>query len=363
MSDQDDSAEKSHEPSQRKLEEARKKGEIPRTPDLVTAMGYLGLLAGALSVGAHSLQTFATALLPLIEQPDRFLQLTHRDGSSAVTGMILASTLTPALPILLIPGAAVLLTLLATRGLLFTGSKLTPKFSRLSPVENAKNKYGRRGLFEFAKSFAKLSLYSICLAVFLATQIEEIAGLSRAEPAQVLRTLLGMMVRFLSIVLLIAASLGVIDALWQRADHNRRNRMSQKEVRDEHKEAEGDPHLKQHRRARAQEIAMNQMMADVPKADVVIVNPTHFAVALKWSRVAGSAPVCVAKGQDAIAARIREVAAAARVPILSDPPTARALYAMTEIGREIAPEHYKAVAAAIRFAEEMRRKARERGGI
>ncbi len=361
MADQDDSAEKSHEPSQRKLEEARKKGEIPRAPDLLTAAAYLGLLLCALSLGGHSLGQFAEALMPLIEQPDRLLDLAFRDGAQGFAGSVLSASLVPILPILLVPGATVLLTLFATRGLVFSGKKLAPKASRLSPVENAKNKYGRRGLFEFAKSFAKLVLYSVCLAAFLNVQMEEITGLSRAEPGQVTGALLAMIVRFLSLVVMIAVCLGMIDVLWQRADHMRRNRMSQKELRDEHKEAEGDPYLKQHRRGRAQEIALNQMMGDVPDADVVIVNPTHFAVALSWSRQAGTAPVCVAKGQDEIALRIREIASDAGVPIHSDPPTARALFATTRLGEEIRPEHYQAVAAAIRFAEEIRRKARERG--
>lgn len=107
---------------------------------------------------------------------------------------------------------------------------------------------------------------------------------------------------------------------------------------------------------------MNRMLADVPKADVVVVNPTHYAVALQWNRRAGRAPVCLAKGTDEIAARIREAAAAAGVPIHSDPPTARALHAVIDIGREIRPEHYAPVAAAIRYAERMRKRARDRKG-
>ena len=137
--------------------------------------------------------------------------------------------------------------------------------------------------------------------------------------------------------------------------------MSHQELREEHKQHEGDPHMKQERRQRAQKIALDQMMAEVPKADVVIVNPTHFAVALKWYREPGSAPVCVAKGVDHMALAIREAAAQAGVPVRHDPPTARALHATTEIGQEIIPEHYRAVAAAIRFAEIMRRRARSYG--
>jgi flagellar biosynthetic protein FlhB len=119
--------------------------------------------------------------------------------------------------------------------------------------------------------------------------------------------------------------------------------------------------VKAQRRGRAEAIATNRMLLDVPKADVVIVNPTHVAVALKWSRAKGSAPACVAKGEGELALKIREVAATAGVPLHADPPTARALHATVAVGREIAPEHYRAVAAALRFAERMRRAARSRG--
>ena len=138
--------------------------------------------------------------------------------------------------------------------------------------------------------------------------------------------------------------------------------MSRKEMTDEAKEQEGDPHVKQQRRQKGYEIAMNQMLADVPDADVVVVNPTHYAVALKWDRLQGGAPICVAKGVDDIAARIRETANENNVPIHRDPPTARALYATVDIGEQILPEHYRAVAASIRFAEKMRAKMRHQFG-
>lgn len=361
MAEQDDSAEKSHEPSQRKLDEARKKGEIARAPDLQTAMAYLGMLLTGTALGGYSLQRFGEALIPLIEQPDRLIPLFFGDGTTPVAGSVIGAGLGPALPLLLVPGLFVLLTLVASRGVVFTGSKLTFKGNRVNPIENAKNKYGRRGLFEFLKSFVKLSVYSILLALFLRGRLDEIIGVIHGSPAEGALMMTSLMLRFLFIVVLIAMVIGGIDYAWQRAEHIRKNRMTQKELRDEMKESEGDPYMKQHRRARAQELALNQMMADVPSADVVIVNPTHFAVALKWDRMSGSAPVCVAKGTDAVAARIREVAQEVGVPIHSDPPTARALHATTQIGDAIAYEHFRPVAAAIRFAEAMRKKARERG--
>jgi flagellar biosynthetic protein FlhB len=342
-------------------DEARKKGEIARAQDLQTAMAYLGLLVCMSAFGGYSLKQFAEALLPLIEQPDRLQQLFFRDGASGIAGAVIAAGMTPALPFLFAPGVFVLLTLFAMRGLVFSGTKLKPKLSRINPISNAKNKFGRSGLFEFFKSFVKLIVYSILLALFLRGQLDLLTGAIMGTPAEVVLRMTDMMKDFLFIVVLIAAVIGGIDAFWQYSEHIRKNRMTHKELRDEMKESEGDPYFKQHRRMRAQELALNQMMAEVPKADVVVVNPTHYAVALSWSRLPGSAPVCVAKGQDAVAARIREAANEAGVPIHSDPPTARAIFATTEIGAEILADHYRPVAAAIRFADKMRKKAKDKG--
>jgi flagellar biosynthetic protein FlhB len=169
-----------------------------------------------------------------------------------------------------------------------------------------------------------------------------------------------LVLEFLFIVLLIQLAIGAVDFLWQNHHHRQKLRMSRKEMMDEFKESEGDPHLKSARRQRAQEVATNRMLTDVATADVVVVNPTHYAVALKWDRTKGGAPLCVAKGVDEVARKIRERAAENGVPIHSDPPTARAIHATVEIGQEIRVEHYRAIAAAIRFADTMRKKARRR---
>jgi flagellar biosynthetic protein FlhB len=178
-------------------------------------------------------------------------------------------------------------------------------------------------------------------------------SLKRPEPIQA-----RICIAFLAVVVIVSGVIGALDALWQHASHMRKNRMSRKEVADESKESEGDPHLKQERRQRALTASQNQMMKDVPSADVIIVNPTHYAVALKWSRLPGEAPVCVAKGVDEIAKTIRRLGAEAGVPVHSDPPTARALHASVDIGAQIRQEDFGPVAAAIRFAEDMRRRAK-----
>lgn len=360
---EEQSAEKSHEPSPRKLEEARRKGEIPRSPDLLTAAAYLGLLATGLSIGGGAVLRLGEAMLPFVEHPEKLGSLFFDGMATAPAATVLGAVLKPVLPWLAVPGAMVLCALFATRGLVFAPSRLAPKASRLSPMENARNKYGRRGLFEFLKSFVKLTVYSVVLGLFLSSRYDLIIGVLRGAAPDAAELMLNLMLQLLGIAAVVALCIGAVDYLWQRAEHLRRNRMSQKELRDEHKEAEGDPMFKQQRRARAQEIAQTQMMADVPRADVVIVNPSHYAVALSWSRKPGDAPICVAKGVDEIARRIREVAEDAGVPLHSDPPTARALHATTRIGEQIAPEHYRPVAAAIRFAEDMRETMRRRRGV
>jgi len=353
----DESGEKSHEPTQKKLDDARRKGEIPKSSDLTTAAAYGGLLLALTAFGMSSISTIGTALANLIGRADTLSTLWFQ-GSAAPLTLGLVGTLTPPLLIWFgLPGLAALLVTVAQRAFVVAPDKLQPKLSRISLLSNAKNKFGRSGLFEFAKSFFKLSIYSVVLGLFLLWQMPDILTAAQLNPAMALSTLARLAINFLTIVLAISAGIGVIDLLWQHKEHHRKHMMTRKELTDEVKQSEGDPHFKQQRRQRGYDIAMNQMLADVPDADVVVVNPQHYAVALKWTRAAGAAPICVAKGVDEIAARIRETAAEAAVPIHRDPPTARALFASVGVGEEIHPQHYQAVAAAIRFAETMRAKA------
>ncbi|MBK1634772.1 EscU/YscU/HrcU family type III secretion system export apparatus switch protein [Rhodovulum adriaticum] len=352
---QEDAADKPHEPTQKKLDDARRKGEIAKSADLNTAASYAGLLLAALALGGTGLAALGTLGAGLLGRAEALAPL-MLSGPALAGGLMLQVALGAA-PFLLLPGMAVLASVVAQRSLVVAPARLRPKLSRLNPVANAAQKFGRSGLFDFAKSTAKLTLYAGLLGVYLAGHLDQILALPGLDPGPANAAALRMGLGFLSIVVVTAAVLGVIDLLWQRAEHGRRHRMSHQELKDEIKQSEGDPHMKQQRRQRATDIATNRMLADVPKADVVIVNPTHVAVALAWDRGAALPPICVAKGVDEIAARIREIAAEAGVPMRRDPPAARALHANVEIGQPILPEHYAAVAAAIRFAEEMRRRA------
>ncbi|KJZ21155.1 EscU/YscU/HrcU family type III secretion system export apparatus switch protein [Loktanella sp. S4079] len=356
MSEQGDESDKQFEASQKKLDDARKKGELVKSADLTTAAGYAGFLLVGITFGSSALTSLAEVLAVMLGRADSLSQLMFDGSGVAVQRNLMSSVFLNSLPWFAGPALCALLAVIAQRAFVVTGSKLAPKLSRISMISGLKNKFGRQGLFEFVKSFAKLLIYCIVLGLFLSAQSDRIVGSLYHPPARVVSELGQLMIHLMFIVAVIAAILGGIDYLWQRAEFMRKNRMSRKEMTDEHKESEGDPMMKQQRRMKGQAIAMNKMLTDVPTADVIIVNPTHYAVALKWDRNSGNAPTCVAKGVDEVAAKIRELAFEHGVPVHSDPPTARVLHAGVEIGQVIAPEHYRAVAAAIRFAEKMRTK-------
>lgn len=344
MSSEDE--EKPHDPTPKRIEDARREGQIARSQDVLTAAAYAGFLLAVLAFGPDALQSAGQIGGAFLERPD--------EGQTLLAIPAMAATV---LPFLFLPGLFVLALLFAQRGLVFTPVNLKPRLSRIDPFATARHKFGPDGLFDFAKSFLKMVLIGLLLYALLRGEAEAILSAAALSPGQGMLWLLDVLRRFLIFVLILAIMIAAVDFLWQIARHRIRLRMSRQELMDEHRASEGDPQARATRRQRAQEIAMNRMLTDVPKADVVIVNPTHYAVALQWKRQGGMAPICLAKGVDQIALTIRETARANGVPIHHDPPTARALFAMVEIGDQIAPEHYRPVAAALRFAQAMRRRA------
>ncbi|MEM7487485.1 MAG: flagellar type III secretion system protein FlhB [Pseudomonadota bacterium] len=345
----EDGAERSHEATPQKLEEARRKGEIVKSQDLSVGASYLGVLLCLVLIAPAAGRRMADLGGTMIAEADR-LSAPLREGGAGRGGAVLGETLTIAGLIALAPAALVLAALLTQRAFVVAPEKLKPKLSRISLVANAKNKFGATGLFEFAKSAVKMVVFGTIMGWFLWRNGDEIVKAAALEPRMTAAMMPEMLLQFAIPVTAVSLFIAAIDYAWQHHSHLAKNRMTRQEVLDETKQSEGDPAFKAKRRQRAQEIAMNSMLADVPEATVVVVNPTHYAVALKWSPLDPSPPVCVAKGVDAIAARIREAATEAGVPIFSDPPTARALHAAVEIGDPIDRAHFAAVAAAIRFA-------------
>ncbi|MBK0398105.1 flagellar biosynthesis protein FlhB [Limibaculum sp. M0105] len=359
--DDDNAQEKSHDASQRRIERAREAGDLAQSQDAQAALVYMGFAAAMTLATGWAATALGETLLQLLSDPGGFARRAFGGGGANLVMQLSGDVAVAASPFLLLPGALVLAALIGLRRIVFAPKKIAPKLSRISPLANARQKYGVHGLVEFAKSVVKLSAVATVLWLALADEARRIAGYARIEARLMGQLLEAQLWSVLTGVTIVAVVVGLADMIWQQHRHLSQLRMTHDQLKEESKESEGDPHMRGTRRQRAREIATNRMLADVPRADVVLTNPTHYAVALHWSRAPGAAPVCIAKGVDEIAARIRERAAQAGVPIHPDPPTARALHAAVAVGEEIRPEHFRAVAAAIVFADEMRRRRREGG--
>lgn len=350
----EDKEDKPFAPTERKLRQARDKGDVPRSIEVNALLAYTGMFVALVILGPK------VAMYWLVRAGSgEGLTAADPETVFATAHGIAGGAMLMAIGPLLLPGLLVLAGLVVQRTLIFTPSRLAPDIKRINPVSNAAQKFGVQGLVTFALSVAKVGLAGAGGWWLFVRLIDRLGAAGYMNEAQWLPGLSLILRDVLILALAITALLAVADLLWKHFDHHRRQMMTRKEMEEEHKESEGDPYLKARRRERAVDIALGTMLADVERADVVIVNPTHFAVALEWKRGSGRAPVCLAKGTDEVAARIRERAATHEVPIWSDPPCARALYSGMEIGDEIPVEHFAAVAAAIRFAEAMRRKARQ----
>ena len=351
-----EAAEKVVEASPEKRRKARGRGDVPVSTEANTAAAYLGFLVAMLMVAP-----FVTSLVLSLRG---YLLRPEAAALALLEGDLAGETLRQGsffvLPLVAIPAAAVIASLFAQQGIVVAPSRIAPDIKKISPIAGAAKKFGPQGLTEFAKSAGKMVLYSIVGGLILwyeATNLMQSAG---APAGSLASLLLRQVVIMFGIAFAIQAVFSLIDIPLIRAQRESRLKMSPQEAKDEAKENEGDQEIKQKRRQRAEKIAMSRMMEDTKTADVLITNPTHYAVALKWERMGDHLPVCVAKGTDDVAFRLREVARDSGVPIKEDPPCARSLYATVELGAPIKPEHFAAVAAAIRFADRMRLKRKGR---
>ena len=359
MSGEDSDSEKSHEPSQKRLDEARKRGDVPRSMDLATAAVYGGAALAITLSGGYVVTALGSAAVGVIEQAD-MLSRSMVGSARAPTLGLLAAIGAPLLPLMLMPMGAAIVAIGVQRGFIVAPDRIAPKWSRISPLAALGQKFGRQGLFAFGKSLLKLVVVCVLTAGLIPKYADSLMKSPRFSAGQTSLLMMEIILHFLFLAFLASLVFGAADYGWQWLQHRRRNMMTRQEMVEEHRESEGDPHMKGHRRQKGREIALTQMLQDVARADVIVVNPTHYAVALKWRRGDKSAPICLAKGVDDVAARIREKAAEAGVPLHRDAPTARAIYATVEVGHPIRPEHYKSVAAAIRFAEALRKRAKSR---
>jgi flagellar biosynthesis protein FlhB len=349
MADDRDESQKTEEPTEKRLREAAEKGNIPRTRELgtvlATAAAWLALGVTAPAAGRRVMET----LLPLIENPDDI----RLDGSAfdvlhGLRGLLggVGIALLPALGLMLLGGVV---SVFGQGRVMVVYDRIRPKFEHVSPVKGWRRMASRSALVEFAKNLAKmLVIAGIAWSVSrpLVGHVDALVGTSMGGAASTLHDAL---VRLLLAVLVATAAVAAVDSVWKFVEWRRGLRMSHQDLKEEFKQIEGDPHIKAKLREIRRARIRRTMMKAVPKATVVIANPTHYAVALDYERGRTAAPICLAKGTDLIALKIRSIAEENGVPVVENPPLARALYGVVEIDEAVPPEHYRAVAEVITF--------------
>ncbi|WP_242139713.1 flagellar biosynthesis protein FlhB [Sphingomonas sp. TREG-RG-20F-R18-01] len=351
-----DKDQKTHGPTDKRLDDARAKGDVAQSPEVRHAFGFVGMLIATGSVGTIAFARLGTALARLWGNAEA-VPLGPVGTHALIRSLcgVIGATLLPLFASLI--GCALLGGVLQARPMVIW-SRIAPRWSKLSPIAGAKRLFGMRALVEFAKTLAKLigvgTIAGLALRPFVGG-FETLVGLAPIAIGTVAGGVVAQLVR--SVAILVGA-IALFDFVYQRRTWLAKMRMSLQEIKDEHKQQEGDPKIKAKIRQIGMQRARRRMMAAVPDASVVITNPTHFAVALKYDHNRGSAPIVVAKGTDAIALKIREVATAAGVPLVENRPLARALYASAEIDRPIPVEHYAAVAEVIGYVLRLARARR-----
>lgn len=345
--------------SEKRLQEAREKGEVPRSRDLSGAMVVLA--------GASILLSYGSSMYAHMQHIYALGMGYSRDAlfSDALMSRALHAALGDMFALLLPLFAATMLAAVGSSVLIggfnFSSEALVPNFQRLDPISGLGRLVSLNGLIELAKSLAKVALIGLALVLLLRHDEAEVMATGREAVGAGTGRALSLVAHAALLFSVILGVIGGLDALWQRFDFERRHRMSKQEQKDEHKETEGNPHMKGRIRQMQQQIARRRMIQEVPKADVIVVNPTHFAVALRYDDARMRAPRVVAKGLDVLAMQIRLVADAHRIPMVEAPPLARALYATTDIGHEIPSALYVAVAQILAYVYQLKQ-ATERGG-
>jgi flagellar biosynthetic protein FlhB len=349
---QDSGQERTEQPTPKRLREAREKGQVPRSKEL-NSMALLMAAAGGLLVMGENLIDGLSELLRSglsIKQARNIDSQTMMElfGDSALQSLILIS------PLFVLLVVIVIMTPLGLGGWSFSTKAISFKWEKLDPIKGMGRVFSARGLMELVKVLAKFLLVCVISGIILWSLIDEILGISGEPLKQALThvaTLCGWSFLASSSVLILVAAVDAPFQLWQ---HNKQLKMTKQEIRDESKETEGRPEVKSRIRTLQREMSQRRMMEAVPTADVVITNPTHFAVALRYDAMAMRAPVVVARGADLIAAQIRSVAAEHDVTIVSAPPLARAIYASTDIDHEIPAGLYIAVATILSYVYQLR---------
>ncbi len=352
MAEDSDSTDKTEEPTQKRLEDALKRGDVVKSQEVNTwfiiAGATLVLMAFSGGMGKDLTTTMRGLLANSYDIPLDGPSLPHL--FQKIGGEMIAAI---AIPFLLLMLAALCGNLIQHQ-LVWSYESLAPKLSKISPLAGLKRLFSMQALANFTKGIVKLVLVGTVLTALMWPERHRLEGLVRSDLSVMLALVQSLALKLLGAVVAIMAIVAAADYLFQYRQWYEKQKMSLRELKEEFKHTEGDPAIKGKMRQLRQTKSRRRMMAAVPKAAVVITNPTHYAIALQYER-GMEAPICVAKGVDALALKIRQVAAEHAVPVVENPPLARALHATVEIDEAIPPEHYKAVAEVIGYVMKLRR--------
>jgi len=352
MADDNDSADKTEDPTQKRLDDAHERGDVAKSQEINT---WFVIAGGTLVLANFSGSVGGGILMPMRNLIANSWMI-HADGPGLMAlaqslGYVLLAAL--GVPLLMLAIAAIAGNMVQHR-LVWSGESLKPKFSKVSPGAGAKRIFGKQAAANFGKGLFKLAALGAVMMAILWPERHRLESMLRFDPAALLGVTTNLTVHLMGAVVAMLAVVAIADYFFQYRQWHERLKMSQQEMKEEFKQSEGDPHIKGRIRQLRQARMKKRMMAAVPKASVIITNPTHYSVALSYER-GMAAPVCVAKGVDSIALKIREIAGLHDIPIVENVPLARALYATVDIDDEIPVEHYHAVAEIIGYVMGLKR--------
>ncbi|MCA0399664.1 MAG: flagellar biosynthesis protein FlhB [Proteobacteria bacterium] len=353
MAEDTDQEDKTEDPTDRRIEQAIERGDVPKSMEAAT---FFILAAGMLSLvitGSVGTNDFVSGMRA-------FLGNAHQVSMDQSGLMSLARfSAVSFFSVIAIPFAFAFIAALGSgmimHRMLWTTEPLMPKMNRISPMAGFKRLFGREAFVQFIKSLLKFAIVSVVMVMVLWPERARLGTLVQLDPAKMMDASLVLSLKLLGSVLAIYAAVAALDIFYQRFSWRQRLKMTREEMKQEFKETEGSPEIKARIRKLRMEILRRRMMSQVPQSSVILTNPTHYSVALRYE--AGmNAPVVMAKGVDSLALRIREIAGEHDIPIVENPPLARALYARVDIDQEIPEEHYKAVAEVIGYVMRLRRR-------
>jgi flagellar biosynthesis protein FlhB len=347
MSEDTDKESKTEDATEKRVNDALAKGQVAFSRE-VPVLASLACFAAFLAVGGSDFALGLSYLLGRVFEQSGKLPLNNSVDALSLFQSVMFGTASVVLPLFLILIAAGIVAGAGQGEPRLVTERITPKFSRISPTAGWKRIFGSHGMIDFLKSLAKLSFASLVSWWLMADPSRRLLESMVQHPQIMLQNLAATTLRLLSGIVAVMTFIAAFDFFWSRFSWRRNLRMSRQEVKDEHKLSEGDPLMKARMRSIGRDRARRRMLSDVPSSTLIIANPTHFSVALRYDQSKDAAPLVVAKGQDLIALRIREIGTANNVPVFEQVELARGLYRSVKVGQTIPPAFYQAVAELIR---------------